>query len=133
MSTGAMARDVRYLEALNSTGSTIAACKIVEGGRSAITLAAGVTSIPFGVTARDIADGDFGDVAYEGVVPVLAGTAGMTEGSLVMPEAGGTGLGVDVSGLAGDNKGVLGRCEKSATSGKLGLVRISIGETQVAD
>ena len=128
-----MPRDVRYLEALNSSGSTIAAHKIVEGSRAAITLAAGVTAIPFGVTARDIANGDFGDVAYEGVVPVIAGTAGMSAGSLVMPEAGGTGLGVDVSGSAGTNKGVLGRCEQSAASGKLGLVRIAISQTQVAD
>ena len=126
-----MARDVRYLEALNSSGSTIAPNLIVSGGRLSIALAAGVTAIPFGVTARSIADGDFGDVAYEGVVPVLAGTAGMTEGSLVMPEAGGTGCGVDLSGSSGNDRGILGRCEQAATSGKLGLVRIAISQTQV--
>jgi hypothetical protein len=128
-----MPRDVKYLEGLNGSGAEIAAYKIVEGSRLAITLAAGVTSIPYGVTARAIADGDFGDVAYEGIVPVLAGTAGMTAGSLVMPEAGGTGLGVDVSGSAGTVKGVLGRCEQAATAGKLGLVRIAISRTQIAD
>ena len=132
MSTGAMARDVRYVEGLNGSGNTIAAYKIVSGNRLSIALAAGITTTPYGVTARDVADGDFGDVAYEGIVPVLAGTAGMTAGSLVMPEAGGTGLGVDATAGSGANAAILGRCEKAATSGNLGLVRLSISEKQFA-
>ena len=128
-----MARDVRYVEGLNGSGSTLAAYKIVSGNRLTIALAAGVTAVPYGVTARDIADGDFGDVAYEGLVPVLAGTAGMTAGSLVMPEAGGTGLAVDATASAGDGVAILGRCEKAATSGLLGLVRISISFKQFDD
>lgn len=128
-----MPRNPVYSEGFNDTGGTLAAFKIVSGNRLTIDLAAGVDSVPYGVTAQDIPDQEWGNVQTEGWAPVLAGAAGMTAGSLVMPEAGGTGCGVDVSGSAGDNKGILGRCEQAATSGKLGLVRIGIHQTQVAD
>ncbi len=133
ISAAAEVVDPLYLPGLNDSGSTIGAYLIVEGGKSSISKAAGVDSIPYGVCARDTVDGAYADVQYSGLAPVIAGTAGMTEGSLVMPEAGGTGYGVDVSGSAGDNKGVIGICTKAATSGKLGQVRIQISQTQIAD
>lgn len=126
-------RDPVYLEGFNNTGSTLAAYKIAEGDRGAITLAAGVDSVPYGVIAQDIADQARGNVQTGGIAVVLAGTAGMTAGSWIMPEAGGTGLGVDLSGSAGDNKAVIGRCEKAATVGKLGEVRLSPFMMQIAD
>lgn len=120
-------------EGLNSTGSTIAANLIVTGSPASIAVAAGVDSIPYGVTMESIADGSMGNVQTEGWAVVLAGVAGMTAGTLVMPEAGGTGCGVDLSGSAGDNKGVLGLCVLSAASTKLGLVKLGVHQTQIAD
>jgi hypothetical protein len=135
MSINAMPRRPQYDDGFNDTGSTISAFLIVELDDDGLSIvkAAGVDSIPYGVTAADIADQERGNVQTEGWVPVLAGTAGMTAGTLVMPEAGGTGFGVDISGSAGDNKGVLGLCVQSASSGKLGLVKIGVHQTQVAD
>lgn len=133
ISAGAEVVDPVYDHGLNDSGDTIGAFLIVSGGQSSISIAAGESTIPFGVVARDAPDGAQADVYKGGSVPVIAGTAGMTEGTLVMPEAGGTGFGVDVSGSAGDNKGVLGLCTKTASSGKLGQVRIQISQTQIAD
>lgn len=132
METAAIRNPV-YCEGFNDTGSTIVANKIVEGDRTDIILAAGVDSVPYGVTARDIPDQEMGDVQTDGWALVLAGTAGMTVGAWVMPEAGGTGNGVDLSGSTGDNKSVLGRCERAATSGNIGVVRIAISQIQIAD
>lgn len=127
-----MPRRAYYDEAFNNTGGTIAANLIVSGGRSSIAVAAGITSVPYGVTAASIADQAFGDVQTEGWAVVLAGVAGMTEGAWIMPEAGGTGCGVDATAAGGANTAVLGRCELAATSGKLGLVRLGPFEKQFA-
>lgn len=133
ISAAAEVVDPLYLPGLNDSGSTIGAYLIVEGGKSSISIAAGVTSTPYGVCARDTVDGAYADVQYSGLAPVIAGTAGMTEGTLIMPEAGGTGFGVDATASAGDNVGILGICTKAASSGKLGQVRIQISEKQFAD
>lgn len=131
MSINAMPREPIYNNAYSA--GALSAYQIVQGGVSAILVAAGVTAVPYGVLARDVAAGAQADVQTGGWAVVLAGTAGMTEGSLVMPEAGGTGFGVDATASAGVGVAVLGRCEKAATSGKLGLVRIGIAWKQIDD
>lgn len=130
---GASPRDPVYLEAFNNTGSTLAAYHVVYGARESVDYSAAVDSIAFGIVAQDIADQTYGNVQVGGVAVAMAGTAGMTAGALVMAEAGGTGLVVDLSGSAGDNKYVLGRCEKTAASGKLGEVRWAPALVQIAD
>lgn len=127
-----MPRRAYFDEGFNNTGSTIAANLIVSGGPSSVAVAAGATTVPYGVTARAIADQAMGDVQTEGWAIVLAGAAGMTEGTLVMPEAGGTGCGVDLSGSSGNARAVLGLCVQAATSGNLGLVKLGVHLTQVA-
>ncbi len=127
MSNLVEARRAVYDPGLNSTGSTIDAYKLVSGGPSSIALAAGITAVTYGATARDIPDGERGDIQTEGWAPVLAGTAGMTEGALVMAEAGGTGLGVDWGASSGANAVVVGTCRKTAAVGKLGLVHLGVG------
>lgn len=120
----------QYDRAIN-TGSDIAANLIVSGHCGAIAVAAGITAIPFGVTAEaSVANGPATNVQTEGWAVVLAGVAGMTAGSWVMPEAGGTGCGVNASAGAGANCTVIGRCELTATSTQLGLVRLGYFEKQ---
>ena len=58
--------------------------------------------------------------------------AGLTAGAWIMPEAGGTGCGVDATAAGGANCAVLGRCELAAASGKLGLVKLGFFEKQFA-
>lgn len=127
-----MPRRPFYDEGQNDSGSAISAYKIVTGGPSSIATAAGATSIPYGVAAADIPDTERGNVQTEGWAIVIAGSAGMTEGSLVMPEAGGTGCGVDLSGSGGVVRGVLGLCVMAATSGKQGLVKLGVHRTYMA-
>lgn len=130
MSIAAMPREALYNNAYSA--GALSAYQIVQGGPSAILVAAGATSIPYGVLARDVAAGDQADVQTSGWAVVTAGTAGMTEGVLVMPEAGGTGFGVDIGGSSGNDRGILGLCVQAATSGKLGLVKLGIHQTQIA-
>lgn len=132
MSILAKPRRVYIDEGYNASGSDIAANLIVSGNRLTIAVAAGITTVPYGVTARLCANGAMGDVYTEGWVPVLAGAAGMTAGAWVMPEAGGTGCGVDATAAGGANCAVLGRCELAAASGEIGLVRMGPFEKQFA-
>lgn len=120
---GASPRDPVYLEGYNDTNATLAAYHIVSGTRESIALSATTATVAFGVVAQDIADSTYGNCQVGGICVVMAGTAGMTEGAEIMAEAGATGLGVDATDSAGDNVFVIGRCEKAATSGKLGEVR----------
>lgn len=75
MSIAARNRDPRYIEAYNGSGSAIAAYLGVRGSPTNIALPSGVTSPCFGVTARDIADGERGDVQYAGVAIATAAEA----------------------------------------------------------
>lgn len=127
-----MPRRAVYDEAIN-TGSDIAANLIVSGNRLSIAVAAGITAVPFGVTAEaSVANGPATNVQTEGWAVVLAGAAGMTAGAWIMPEAGGTGCGVDATAAGGANCTVIGRCELAAASGKLGLVKLGFFEKQFA-
>jgi len=130
MSISAMPRRAQYDEAYSA--GAIAANLIVSGDRTAITIAAGITAVPYGVTAEAFAAGETKNVQTEGWAVVLAGAAGMTAGSWVMPEAGGTGCGVDATAASGANCTVIGRCELAAASGKLGLVKLGFFEKQFA-
>lgn len=123
-----MPRRQQFDEAYSA--GAIAANLIVSGDRTAITVAAGITAIPYGVTVEAFAAGDMKNVQTEGWAVVLAGVAGMTAGAWIMPEAGGTGCGVDASAGAGANCTVIGRCELAAASGKLGLVKLGFFEKQ---
>lgn len=108
----------------------IAANLIVSGDRTAVVVAAGITAIPYGVTIEAFSGGDMKNVQTEGWAVVLAGVAGMTAGAWIMPEAGGTGCGVDATAAGGANCTVIGRCELAAASGKLGLVKLGFFEKQ---
>jgi len=130
MSISAMPRRAQYDEAYSA--GAIAANLIVSGDRTAITIAAGITAVPYGVTAEAFAAGETKNVQTEGWAVVLAGAAGMTAGAWIMPEAGGTGCGVDATAASGANCTVIGRCELAAASGKLGLVKLGFFEKQFA-
>jgi predicted RecA/RadA family phage recombinase len=75
MSIAARNRDARYIEAYNGSGSAIAAYLGVRGSPTNIALPSGVTSPCFGVTARDIAAAERGDVQYAGVAVATAAEA----------------------------------------------------------
>lgn len=68
-------RDARYIEGFNNTGSTISAYLAVMGYPASITLPAAVSSPVLGITARDIADQERGDIQYDGVAIGTAGEA----------------------------------------------------------
>lgn len=125
-----MPRRPQYDEAYSA--GAIAANLIVSGDRTAIVVAAGITAVPFGVLAEAVAAGGIANVQTEGWAVVLAGAAGMTAGAWIMPEAGGTGCGVDATAAGGANCTVIGRCELAAASGKLGLVKLGFFEKQFA-
>ena len=125
-----MPRRPQYDEAYSA--NAIAANLIVSGDRTAIVVAAGITAVPFGVLAEAVAAGGIANVQTEGWAVVLAGAAGMTAGAWIMPEAGGTGCGVDATAAGGANCTVIGRCELAAASGKLGLVKLGFFEKQFA-
>src|SRR4051812_6527510 len=123
MSIRAMPVDPHYTWGHNPTGSTIAKYLCVQGGRTAIALAAGITAVPFGITAEDIADGERGDIANDGEIIATAGTGGVTQGQRLMPEAGGTGKLVTWAAGSGANATIVGECMQTANANELFTVK----------
>lgn len=123
MSIRAMPVDPKYTWGHNASGSTIPAYRCVQGSRSSIALAAGITAVPFGITAQDIADGERGDIANDGEIIATAGSGGVTAGQRLMPEAGGTGKLVPWSASAGANATVVGLCMQTAAADELFTVK----------
>lgn len=128
MSIAARPRDARYIEAYNGSGSAIGAYLGVRGSPTNIALPSGVASPVFGVTARDIAAGERGDVQYDGVAVCTAAEAWDAAALLV-----GVRVYFDTAGkaaiwdaAAGVNQSVAGLAH-TISSGDGALVEIKLG------
>lgn len=127
MSIRAMPVNPEYTWGHNASGSTIAAFLCVQGGRTSIALAAGITAVPFGITAEAILNGERGDIANDGEIIGTAGTGGVTQGQRLMPEAGATGKLVPWSAGAGANATVVGECMQTAAADETFTLKWGVG------
>lgn len=121
-----------HVECIGKIAQAIITAKrvcILGTAEKQITVPAAANGVPYGVVqgqeGEAFAIGDFLDIAISGCVEVEAGTGGISKGSWVyIVDVAGKVANIPAPDGSARNLNVLGICEKAATDGNIGEVRI---------
>lgn len=116
--------DHHLRDALNSTGSAIAAKRFVKGTEASILYPTAITDPIYGLVRLGSATGLMCNVMLSGQGIATAGAAGVTAGSRLMIEAN-TGKVVDWTVAAGANATIVGTAVNTAVAD--GDVKVEVG------